>query len=536
MATINSRLEDSQSDPLAIFHLPPPGETAVQKAERVSQEMEAKHISQQIDRALEAEAKERRRVAGNVKRLDVLLLGPTEAGKSTFLRQLRLQYDVKGLDAERECLRLVILLSLVTSVKTLLDVLDRQDANDDTPLFDARTTQPPLREPKTPRELAARRRLRLAPFLALEHQLREALDLANTGTGAESIAAHAAAPLSAQLHNDYQDKSLVDEVALTLNIEHRGAQNSPPPSDPIVPPGRLAQLVSTVGFGTSKDSRRAKAQSATQSPNWTSDGKFFANKDDPIHLVAALKNSIVKLWKEAQARGLVVGVTTPGDPSAAPQPVVDGAIELNESSVFFLNEIDRIATPEWLPGDQDLLNVRIRTRGIEAHDLQLSSKRVYRICDVAGARGSKFAWAPFFQDASAIIFICAVSEYNVCDPTDPTRNRLRDALLLFKDICENRLLRSADIITFMNKVDVLRRKVKSGQYPIQRYFPRYLGSDRTSHILSFFQTLFEECHRVRRRPFYIFATQANDARSIVAVTAAVNDILIRSEMTSTGIL
>ncbi|SCV68588.1 BQ2448_709 [Microbotryum intermedium] len=445
-------------------------------------------------------------------------------------------YDVKGLDAERECLRLVIILSLVTSVKTLLDVLDRQDANDDTPLFDARTTRPPSREPKTPRELAARRHLRLAPFLALEHQLREALCIAETGRGAESIAAHAAAPSLAQLNADYQNKSPVDEVALTLEIEQRRARNSSPPSDPIVPPGRLAQLVSTVGFGTGKNSRRANAQSASLSSNWTPDGKFLANKDDPIHLVAALKNEIVNLWKEAQARGLVIGVVSPGDANVTPQPAVEGAIELTESSTFFLNEIDRIATPEWLPGDQDLLNVRIRTRGIEAHDLQISSKRAYRICDVAGARGVKFAWAPFFEDASAIIFICAVSEYNVCDPTDPTRNRLRDALLLFKDICENRLLRSADIIIFMNKVDVLRRKVKSGQYPIYRYFPRYLGSDRTSDILSFFQTLFDEGHRVQRRPFYIFATQANDARSISTVTAAVNDILIRSEMASTGIL
>ncbi|SCV68587.1 BQ2448_708 [Microbotryum intermedium] len=43
----SNRLEDSQSDPLAIFHLPPPGETALQKAQRLAQEMEAEHISQQ---------------------------------------------------------------------------------------------------------------------------------------------------------------------------------------------------------------------------------------------------------------------------------------------------------------------------------------------------------------------------------------------------------------------------------------------------------------------------------------------------------
>ena len=59
---------------------------------------------------------------------------------------------------------------------------------------------------------------------------------------------------------------------------------------------------------------------------------------------------------------------------------------------------------------------------------------MYRVCDVAGARGVKHSWAPYFEGAASLIFICAISDYTVCDPNNLQANRLADALELFQDI------------------------------------------------------------------------------------------------------
>lgn len=78
----------------------------------------------------------------------------------------------------------------------------------------------------------------------------------------------------------------------------------------------------------------------------------------------------------------------------------------------FLTSLGRIARPDWLPTDDDILvgrsehvprtesktgsapqNVRVRTLGIEQHFLQITPTQIYRICDVAGARGVKHSWA-----------------------------------------------------------------------------------------------------------------------------------------------
>jgi hypothetical protein len=75
--------------------------------------------------------------------------------------------------------------------------------------------------------------------------------------------------------------------------------------------------------------------------------------------------------------------------------------------------------------------------------------------------------------------------------------------------------RDSQIIAFLNKVDILRKKIKSGLYPLERYLPTYQGGTRSQEVLSHMQALVENRHpKERKRPLYIFATQANDTKSI----------------------
>ena len=58
--------------------------------------------------------------------------------------------------------------------------------------------------------------------------------------------------------------------------------------------------------------------------------------------------------------------------------------------------------------------------------------------DVGGQRDERRKWIQCFNDVTAIIFVTASSGYNMTLREDPTMNRLRESLDLFKSIWVNR--------------------------------------------------------------------------------------------------
>ena len=59
---------------------------------------------------------------------------------------------------------------------------------------------------------------------------------------------------------------------------------------------------------------------------------------------------------------------------------------------------------------------------------------------------------------------------------NPKENRMQDSIRLFGTICNNRLLKDACMILFLNKKDILERKISSS--PLTQCFPDYTGEVR----------------------------------------------------------
>lgn len=71
--------------------------------------------------------------------------------------------------------------------------------------------------------------------------------------------------------------------------------------------------------------------------------------------------------------------------------------------------------------------------------------------DVGGQRDERRKWIQCFNDVTAIIFVCASSSYNLVLWEDATQNRLKESLSLFKNIWNNRWLKTISVILFLNK-------------------------------------------------------------------------------------
>ncbi|KXN84487.1 Guanine nucleotide-binding protein alpha-4 subunit [Leucoagaricus sp. SymC.cos] len=107
---------EGSKDPLAEAIAPPPNETEEERERRLEREREAKRVSDIIDEQLD---KERR--AGNPMR--ILLLGQSESGKSTTLKNFQLMYEPKAFRRERASWRAIIQLNIVQAFHLIMDAI-----------------------------------------------------------------------------------------------------------------------------------------------------------------------------------------------------------------------------------------------------------------------------------------------------------------------------------------------------------------------------------------------------------------------------
>ena len=82
------------------------------------------------------------------------------------------------------------------------------------------------------------------------------------------------------------------------------------------------------------------------------------------------------------------------------------------------------------------------------------------------------AWHPFFDDCDAIIFLAPINCFDQKLAEDGKTNRLEDSFQLWKMICSSKLLARTQIILFLNKCDLLEKKLASG-VKVSRYVPSF---------------------------------------------------------------
>ncbi|KAL7669445.1 hypothetical protein ACOME3_010100 [Neoechinorhynchus agilis] len=146
--------------------------------------------------------------------------------------------------------------------------------------------------------------------------------------------------------------------------------------------------------------------------------------------------------------------------------------QLIDCAKYFLDKVDQLAMPDYLPDDQDILRCRTQTQGI--HQVKFVVDKVnFHMFDVGGQRYERRRWCQCFHGITAILFVSAMSDYNLSLAEDNKQNRLRESLKLFDEVWKNRFLQGVSVILFLNKQDVLDEKISSGNAPLEEYFPEY---------------------------------------------------------------
>jgi len=219
-------------------------------------------------------------------------------------------------------------------------------------------------------------------------------------------------------------------------------------------------------------------------------------------------------------------------------------IRLADSADFFLGEVDRIATRTYDPSDDDVVRARLRTVGVQEHRLKFEGGPIigneWAIYDVGGSRTSRAAWLPYFDDVTAIIFLAPVSCFDEQLAEDHSINRLEDSFILWRSICASKLLAKASLIIFLNKCDVLEKKIKRGTV-IKKHLPSY--GDRPNEAAAlikylrqkFKETALECADPKAKRTMYPFATSVINTKTTALAIQSVREGILQEHLKSSNL-
>lgn len=493
------------TDPFIELMRPPPDETPAQATARQKRELDAQRRSDAIDESIKQardQAKKERHI------IKVLLLGQSESGKSTTLKNFRMRYAREDWDKERHGWRAVVQLNIVRSITTILAVMEAQlngenenaqDDSDDEIQVQARNEVVDPQDEGEDARFSDRHHelmIRLSPLKGVEAALKRRL-----GAGSEPLQ-----PSLAMIATPFEE--LGDEVQVPAQVRRTLPEFSVRSwKDVLEPEGRPVRTEET-----------------------------GVDLDTVTDTIAELKDDMKALWDDRTVK----------------LALRRRRLQLPDSAGFFLNDLERIAARDYVVSDNDIVRARLRTVGIQEHRLKFAhgpfdsgnskGKETgweWRMFDVGGCRTSRAAWLPFFDNVNVIIFLSPVSVFDQRLEEDPRVNRLEDSIILWTSICKSKLLAKTQLILFLNKCDLLRRKLKRG-VQVKAFLPSY--GERPNEVIPVVKYLREKFKDIQKhvspelRSTYIYPTTVTDTEATAVTLESVRDGVLRENLATSQLI
>ena len=510
-----------RTDPLTLALQPPANESPSQRSARLHAEKLAKQRSDEIDRLLKHDDRltqpcstlsSTTASSGSTKKgrvYKMVLLGQAGAGKTTVLKQMRLLYDPQSHQRERKGWTRIVLLNLTASVRVLLQTVEmyveqRSETKSDEMARIESVSPSHVERKRAGEEEDAVWVAHLAGVVELERQLR------------------------AELGAFGEDVELAAGCTAASRVGSCGEQRVRDRSPLLLRPGWQERLFTYARRSLSLAPNPRASQPVDDNDNDDDSSEVSS----AVLLLRRIQPCVLSLWNDdARCRALRKrGMFLDGQSDAA--------------TSYFLDNFTRIVSPCYQPTDDDILHSRVRTLGVTEDTFRVDRSLVYRIYDVGGSRSQRTAWASFLDDCDSIIFLAPLSAFDQPLVEDASTNRLADTFSLFNSIVSNPLLRNASLILFLNKIDLLEKKLKAG-VKLQRYWPEYGGDNDFEAVWRWFRAKFRDCVRraedemhgqAERRRLYVHTTVATSTVQIRAILMSVKDSILRDNLKVTGLV
>jgi len=172
---------------------------------------------------------------------------------------------------------------------------------------------------------------------------------------------------------------------------------------------------------------------------------------------------------------------------------------LLDSCQYYIDNLDRFCSADFLPTEEDSVMARIRTTGIVVSELEQKLPEpkadepdtlTFKVVDVGGQRNERKKWIHCFDDVKAIVFIESLAAYNQVMFEDGNKNRMHESIELFKDIANRKIFADTPLFLFFNKKDLFEKMCLETDLKI--CFPEYEGGKDVQKALAYVEKKFRD--------------------------------------------
>ncbi|KAI1862524.1 hypothetical protein JX265_009238 [Neoarthrinium moseri] len=132
----------------------------------------------------------------------------------------------------------------------------------------------------------------------------------------------------------------------------------------------------------------------------------------------------------------------------------------DESIRHFAKDIQRLASPEYVPTNEDILRIWRSTRNtwettFDVHGVE------YLLYDMEGVRSQRRHSTHTFRDVSTVLFAVDTTNYARVLQEDETVNQREEQLRLFDSIVNSRLFTRTNFVVIFTKLDLLEERLRT---------------------------------------------------------------------------
>lgn len=141
---------------------------------------------------------------------------------------------------------------------------------------------------------------------------------------------------------------------------------------------------------------------------------------------------------------------------------------------------------------------------------------------------------PYFQDATAVIFVAAISEYDQVLAEDGRTNRVLESINLFTEIMNSEWFTRTPLVLFLNKCDLFADKLR--RVPLNVLFPKYSGSASYQHACEFLCREFVKRRANPNKVIHIHVVSAIQIDLIKTAMDSVKTMIVEQSLGMAGLM
>jgi len=125
---------------------------------------------------------------------------------------------------------------------------------------------------------------------------------------------------------------------------------------------------------------------------------------------------------------------------------------------YYMEHIDRFATPEFVPTEEDILRARQRTTGAYTTTFVVENYR-WHVIDVGGQVPERKKWEQIMEEGvQSMLFFSPLDDYNVMSSEETDQTKMQISFGVFQKVVKSAQTHKTAVTIFFNKVDLMEKK------------------------------------------------------------------------------